>query len=206
MTVEREDSKEDLDEKVVLELWKKTVEVQQHFNDLELRIRNFALIVVGALLALGGYAVRETVTLSVLGFNLSAAGLIIWSSLIPLAAFYFMDRWWYHRLLKGAVAAGIPLEKKLKEMGYPAQLGEEISTASPIEWRIWGRKAENDETPFWLLPKRKMHSESKMDFFYLALGLAIFLVGWSLINATKIEANPNEHAPSVAEQHEPSPT
>ncbi|MEQ9565791.1 MAG: hypothetical protein RLN85_08275 [Pseudomonadales bacterium] len=206
MTLEQDDDKGGLDENIVLELWKKTVEVQQHFNDLELRIRNFALIVVGALLALGGYAVRETVTRSVLGFSLSAAGLIIWSSLIPLAAFYFMDRWWYHRLLKGAVAAGVPLEKELKEMGYPVALGREISAASPFVWRLWGRKDENDETPFWKLPRRKMHSESKMDFFYLSLGLAIFLVGWSLIDVNEIKESSLESAPIVAEQQMPSST
>jgi hypothetical protein len=31
-----------------IEIWKKIVDVQQHFNDLELRVRNFALIVTGA--------------------------------------------------------------------------------------------------------------------------------------------------------------
>ena len=200
MTFDNKEPRGELDEKIVLEMWKKTVEVQQHFNDLELRIRNFALIVVGALLALGGYAVRETVTLSVLGLNLSAAGLIIWSALIPLAAFYFMDRWWYHRLLKGAVAAGIPLEAALKEKGYPIALGEEISKASPFEWRIWGRKGQEDDCPFWKFPKRNMHSESKMDFFYFALGLAIFLVGLSLINVAEIEIGTLIPAPEATEQ------
>jgi hypothetical protein len=35
-------------DEVQVEIWKKTVDVQQHFNDLELRIRNFALAVLGA--------------------------------------------------------------------------------------------------------------------------------------------------------------
>lgn len=42
-----------------IEIWKKIVEVQQHFDDLELRIRNFALIVTGAFLGLGGYAIKD---------------------------------------------------------------------------------------------------------------------------------------------------
>jgi hypothetical protein len=29
--------------KLAVEAWKKTVDVQQHFNDLELRVRNFAI-------------------------------------------------------------------------------------------------------------------------------------------------------------------
>ena len=191
MTREQNNGTDTLDEKVILELWKKTIDVQQHFNDLELRIRNFALVVVGSLLALGGYAVREAITLSIFGFIISAAGLIIWSSLIPLAAFYFMDRWWYHRLLKGAVAAGIPLENKLQELGYPAALGKEISAASPFVWRIYGRRIDNDHTPAWNLPKRKMHSEDKMDFFYFVLALAIFFIGFSLMDVNNV-TNYNE--------------
>lgn len=174
-------------EKNLIELWKKTVEVQQHFNDLELRIRNYALIVVGALLALGGYALRETLTVAVLGWSGSVAGLIVWSALIPLLAFYFMDRWWYHRLLKAAVLAGATLEEELAKRGYPVKLGAEISKASPFVWRIWGRKINGDTTPFWQLPKRAVHSDSKMDIFYISLGVALLVVGWWLTNQAILE-------------------
>lgn len=173
--------KSELNDGHLIEIWKKTVEVQQHFNDIELRIRNYVLIVVGALLALGGYAVKENVSIYFFGWTWSAAGLIVWSALVPLLAFYFMDRWWYHRLLKGSVEAGIPLEKELVSRGYPVMLGAEISKASPFVWRLWGKKVEGDESPFWKFPKRRMHSKGKMDFFYLGLAVAILVVGVFLI-------------------------
>ena len=41
-----------------LEVWKTTVDVQKHFNELELKIRNFAITVVGAFLA--AFAITTT--------------------------------------------------------------------------------------------------------------------------------------------------
>src|SRR4051795_1622721 len=88
-----------------IEIWKKIVDVQQHFNDLELRIRNFALIVTGAFLGLGGYAIKDGGIINAFGWEVSIAGLVVVSAIFPLLAFYFMDRLWYHRLLDGSVQA-----------------------------------------------------------------------------------------------------
>lgn len=167
--------------KAWIEIWKKIVDVQQHFNDIELRIRNYALIVVGALLALGGYALKESVAIQLLGAELSAASVIVFAAVIPLLSFYFMDRFWYHRLLDGSVNAGIEVEKKLQALGYDIKLGQEISKASPFVWRLWGEKIDVDAC--WCkLPSRKMRSKHKMDFFYLALTAALLAVSFALIN------------------------
>ena len=142
-----------------VEIWKKIVDVQQHFNDLELRIRNFALIVTGAFLGLGGYAIKDGGFESVSGHHVSSAALIVGASLLPLIAFYLMDRLWYHRLLDGAVKAGTDAEAKLTSLGLTVDLGSRISKASPF-----------------VLPliRREVHSRHKMDGFYGLLGLAIF--------------------------------
>jgi len=42
-----------------IDIWKKTVDVQQHFNDLEMRIRNFAITIVGALIAAMGFTYQQ---------------------------------------------------------------------------------------------------------------------------------------------------
>ena len=144
-----------------IEIWKKIVDVQQHFNDLELRIRNFALIVTGAFLGLGGYAIKDAGTINAFGFEVSVAALVILSAIIPLFAFYFMDRLWYHRLLDGAVFAGKEAESALKELGYRVDLGSRISEHSPFT--LWPTKIE-------------IHSKSKMDLFYLTLVAALLIV------------------------------
>jgi hypothetical protein len=145
-----------------IEIWKKIVDVQQHFNDLELRIRNFALIVTGAFLGLGGYAIKDGGIINVFGWEVSMAGLIVVSAIFPLLAFYFMDRLWYHRLLDGSVQAGIEAETALKALGYKVELGSKISTKSPFK--------------LWLIGI-PIHSKTKMDIFYLMLVVTLLIVG-----------------------------
>lgn len=145
-----------------IEIWKKIVDVQQHFNDLELRIRNFALVVTGAFLGLGGYAIKDGGTIKLLGTTISVAGLVVVSAIFPLLAFYFMDRLWYHRLLDGSVQAGIEAEAALNAFGYKVALGTQISAKSPFK--------------LWVLGK-SIHSKTKMDIFYLMLMVTLMIVG-----------------------------
>ena len=130
-----------------IEIWKKIVDVQQHFNDFELRVRNFALIVTGAFLGLGGYAIKDAGMINAFGVAVSVAGLVVFSAIVPLFAFYFMDRLWYHRLLDGSVSAGIEAESALKELGYKVDLGSKISEVSPFT--LWLTKKRSTQKPKW---------------------------------------------------------
>jgi hypothetical protein len=145
-----------------IEIWKKIVDVQQHFNDLELRIRNFALIVTGAFLGLGGYAIKDAGIVTPFGLEVSIAGLVVVSAIFPLAAFYFMDRLWYHRLLDGSVYAGIEAETALKDLGYKVDLGSKIKEHSPFK--------------LWLTKKKMIRSATKMDLFYAILAGSLLVV------------------------------
>lgn len=145
-----------------IEIWKKIVDVQQHFNDLELRIRNFALIVTGAFLGLGGYAIKDAGVVKLFGLEVSIAGLVVVSAIFPLAAFYFMDRLWYHRLLDGSVYAGIEAETALKDLGYKVDLGSKIKEHSPFK--------------LWLTKKKMIRSAIKMDLFYAILAGSLLLI------------------------------
>lgn len=151
-----------------VEIWKKIVDVQQHFNDLELRIRNFAIIVTGAFLGLGGNAIKDGGYANLFGHEISIAALIIFVSLFPLLAFYLMDRHWYHRLLKGAVNAGIEAEKQLESLSIKVKLGTNIMSASPLKLPILG----------W-----KISSCQKMDLAYGLIALAISVLGSILVFA-----------------------
>jgi len=162
-----------------IEIWKKIVDVQQHFNDLELRIRNFALIVTGAFLGLGGYAIKDAGVVKVFGLEVSIAGLVVVSAIFPLAAFYFMDRLWYHRLLDGSVYAGIEAETALKDLGYKVDLGSKIKEHSPFN--LW-------------LTKKMIRSATKMDLFYAILAGSLLLVagflGFGIRPQTVVDKTP----------------
>lgn len=166
------------DEKVTVEIWKKIIDVQQHFNDLELRIRNFALVVTGAFLAFGGSAIKEATFVMLFGvFPVSVAALIVFAAVVPLSAFYFMDKYWYHRLLDGAVKAGAAVETELMALGYAVELGANISKASPIENHLYGKRLAGSLGWF---PRRMMHSRHKMDVFYGMLFVSLIIIGLSI--------------------------
>lgn len=167
-----------------VEIWKKIVDVQQHFNDLELRIRNFALIVTGAFLGLGANAIKDGSVATIDGHQVPSAALIVVAALVPLLAFYLMDRLWYHRLLEGSVKAGAEAEKKLTNLGLTVDLGSQISNASPFTLPLF---------------KTKVHSRHKMDGFYLLLVLAIAGLALTLALAVK-PAQTVQNVPSTIGQ------
>ena len=97
--------------------------------------------------------------------TVSVSGLVVFSAIVPLFAFYFMDRLWYHRLLEGSVKAGIDAESALKELGYKVGSGLKNLRDSPFT--------------FWLT-KIRIHSKTKMDMFYLMLVAALLIVALCL--------------------------
>jgi hypothetical protein len=145
--------------KLLVEIWKKTVDVQQHFNDLELRIRNFAVTVLAAVFGAAGIGIREKLFISVHGFTTPLAVWFLTAGLLAWFAFYFMDRWWYHKLLYGAVNHGTKLESHLQAVlqGFPT-LGQDIGESSPINVGGW-----------------RIRSPSKIDLFYGSTGLLLVI-------------------------------
>lgn len=131
---------------IKLEAWKQTIQVQQHFNDIELRIRNYAITLLPALFGVAAYAFKE-------GVAYQLVLCVLFAGLVVCFAFYFMDRHWYHRLLVGAVKHGILIEN-----------------ASPPEMGL--TKAISAESPFKLFGK-EFHADHKIVVFYVLLILPI---------------------------------
>jgi hypothetical protein len=146
--------------KLTVEIWKKVVDVQQHFNDLELRIRNYMVTLLVAVLAAGGFAMKDHLTVLIpwIGLRTSLACVILAAGLVGTLAFWFADALWYHKLLVGAVKHGIYIEtyvaKELPELGLAGAIGN----ASPV--RI-----------LWLT----IHSKHKIHVFYLLIAGFILL-------------------------------
>ena len=98
--------------------WEKTIDVQQHFNELEMTIRNFAITlfagVVGAifLCVKDGLEIQlEILTLSV---TIPVATLVGFVGAGAWLMFYVMDQHWYHVFLK---AAGVSCQEHRGALG-----------------------------------------------------------------------------------------
>jgi hypothetical protein len=138
-----------------VEVWKTIVQVQQHFNDIEMRIRALAITVLTAGIGLAAVAIKDGTTLSVIGVavHLGAALLII--TLLAWILFYFVDQVWYHRLLLGAVLHGERLERDFYAEIPGIGLTQAISAASPYQATFFGRKVGSP-----------IHSSAKLRGFY----------------------------------------
>jgi hypothetical protein len=165
-----------------LEAWKVTVEVQQHFNDLEMRVRNYALTLLLAVVAGAGLALREHEQVDLFSWSMPLSSLVLLAGLLAWLAFYLMDELWYHRLLVGAVKNGLEIEESLTPYVLGIGLTRAIGEASPLT-----------------VGKYQMHSKHKIRLFYGIIA-AILLAGAVVVLAGAPEPTQTQPSPSSATQ------
>lgn len=117
--------------KQVIEIWKTIVEVQQHFNDISMRIRGMFVTILLALFASIGFLLDRKLSLDCGSFHVQYSTLIPLFGVFGTLLFYFIDRYWYHRLLKGSVNHAIAIEKKYKDDMPELSLSDAIGAVSP---------------------------------------------------------------------------
>lgn len=152
-----------------LEIWKTIVGVQMHFNDLELRIRNFAILALGAMLSVTGIALGSGRNVDMEGLEVPYAALLLIVGVVVWMAFWFMDRHWYHRLLLGSVRHGLVVEKSLKNILPEAQLTESIKRESPNNFL-----------------GREIRSHHRLNLFYWVVAGILIIAATALINSAYI--------------------
>ncbi|HBU63715.1 MAG: hypothetical protein CMH91_08295 [Oceanicaulis sp.] len=153
----------------IIEVWKKVVEVQMHFNDMGMRARNFVVLLLGAYLAAIGIALDESVTASFFGIE---AHLGFWLSplaILIIACFAIIDFFWFSRLLSGAVRHGEYIEKRV-EASFP-----ELSLARKI-------RETNEDGKFFFFWKPT--SKKKLATFYMVLIFAVLISAIMFWNIT----------------------
>jgi phosphoglycolate phosphatase-like HAD superfamily hydrolase len=147
----------------LIEVWKKTVDVQQHFNDLELRIRNYAITLIVATLGAASLIENQRIRVIFLGHVTPLATILVMGGLAAWFAFYFMDRYWYHKLLFGSVEHGRYIETRLRRIMPELKLASTIAEASPLKipWT-----------------NMELHSWHKLDVFYGLMGIFLIVLAW----------------------------
>lgn len=171
-----------------IEVWKKTVDVQQHFNDLGMRIRNFAITIVGVLIAAVGFTYQHGLETSLFGFRYGTGLFLVAAAGFAWLAFFLMDRYWYHVLLKGSVTHAGKIETELNEKVPGIGLGKTISEVSGTV-RVLGFT---------------MRSERRLNTFYILGFLMLAVVFVALMFATPNKQNaaspPTASIPPATEQ------
>jgi uncharacterized protein YegJ (DUF2314 family) len=163
--------------KEIIEIWKIVVEVQQHFNDIGMRIRSMFVTILLALFASIGFLLDKK-----LGLNFGVVE-VRFSTIIPIFGiigtllFYFIDRYWYHRLLVGSVKHAIEIEKKYKDIMPELSLSEAIGAESPYKpGRFVSMLAKLIVRHQKFHQTGQLHSDGKLEFFYKSVILMLVLI------------------------------
>jgi len=94
-----------------LDIWKEYESIAMHFNDLLIQLRMKALGGIAIIIALITYAGKSDITLmqqlEIYGFS-SAVLAIVW------LAIFFIDYFYYNKLLLGAITSTVDLEATLE--------------------------------------------------------------------------------------------
>lgn len=169
-----------------IDMWKQCIAMQMHFNDIEWRIRGLALTVVTFALGAAGVAAKDGTQVGwvSLGTLVILIGLLLWY------VFYFVDRHWYHPLLKAAVKHGTQIEGKIKET-----LPEAGVTAAITE----GSRYEPGRFVRILSRQSIMHSDHKLVWFYRvgALALVLAAIAFQVGAALGVDVEPADSKPDV---------
>lgn len=158
-------SNEILDAK--LKVWDRTIEVQQHFNDIEITIRNYALTLFTAIIAGIGYLLEKRIDIVFHHYIIPSSSIAALIGVLIMCSFYYMDKYWYHKLLKGAVVHAVHMEGAIKADIPEIILTSTIGDYSPMKIFHWTFK-----------------SEKKYYFFYYPLIIVFvllyfFLLAWA---------------------------
>jgi hypothetical protein len=118
----------------IIEIWKTIVGVQMHFNDIGMRIRSMFVTILLALFASIGFLLDRGLVLEIGRIDVQFATLIPLFGIFGALLFYFIDRYWYHRLLVGAVKHSLQnIEIKYKAELPELALSEAIGAESPYK-------------------------------------------------------------------------
>ena len=145
--------------KLKVDVWKTIIDVQKHFNDLEMKVRNFGILILSAFIGAIGVSFNSGSSLIFFGGSYSIAGILAFGAAIVWMLFYFVDVYWYHPLLLGAVNKGIAIEEEIGVDIVNIDLTKTIGSSSPRNILIW----------------KNIRSTTKAKIFYFGV-LSVLLV------------------------------
>lgn len=146
----------------LIDIWKKTVDVQMHFNQLSLQVRNFLITLFSSILAAFFLFVKDGKSADLIGF--------IFTAFLVLVAMFIMDYLWYHRFLISAVRHAGKIENELKALMPNIDLGETIRQQSAVSLDIYGWPGKFIK---WLTGYSAIGSRGRLRIYYLLLLLSL---------------------------------
>jgi hypothetical protein len=176
--------------KLGVEVWKKTVDVQEHFNDIALRLRSMAITVLVGALGASFYVAKDA------GYWVSL-GIVVMGGFAWLA-FFVMDRYWYHLFLRAAGIHAGKIEARFKSILPEMALSTAISN-------------ESKAVKIAFFPGTYSSSQRLAFFYFLGLivlmiAAAIFVVALLIGSPTRKQATPANQGLTPPPTYNTTPT
>ncbi|QEE50706.1 HAD family hydrolase [Flavobacterium alkalisoli] len=156
----------------VINAWSDIVKVQQHFNDIALRIRNLTLTAFTFIVATLGYIIKENIFIKLFSLNLNALTIISPIGILIIWCFYFMDKFWYHKYLIGASIQASTIENKWYTVFPELGLSNSISRQSNYKFYLFPFLKNSSFKTFLSI---NLNSSRRFYSFYFPL-IFVFLI------------------------------
>lgn len=167
----------DEDKKNKIEIWKNIVNVQMHFNEIEMKIKQLALTLFTFIIGGIGYSIKEPQMTVMVGSLVIPLGAIVGSlGTMVIYGLYLMDKHWYHRLLHGAIDPALLAEASLGPFYPEIGLSTSIKKTSPS--KLFGKE---------------FHSDGKLRIFYIVLCAPLLISSIILFLNIKINDIKNQY-------------
>lgn len=185
----------------LVEYWKQTTLVQQHFNDISMKVRNFAIVIFSGFLTGVALSIHKGIFVDFFGLKLSAGIIFSVAGAFVTQLIHFMDTYWYHVFLKGAVGTSMKVEKEINEILGISQLADGITSQSqnvsilslfglihlPIGTQS-SSTTDKNKYRFFLFKEIKVDSTLRHKIFYRWLVVIILSTGFASLFITIPEA------------------
>ena len=132
--------------RVILEEWKTVVQTQMHFNEMLMRMRTTSVSIVLAVFGAAAYSLQfDKLYLTISGYTFHASVLIMAFGLGILMAVFFLDYFYYYKMLLGAVKRGYEIDKTYKDrlvddckiFGMTTMIRDEIGKPRKSKYLVW---------------------------------------------------------------------
>ena len=120
---------DDKEKEMLVEIWKRTIETQMHFNEMSVKSRQLGLTFATAALGLATILLSREEEFAIdLGWgawtvSIHLAAVITLGAAVALSAVRNLDLYVYHKMLRGAVAFGEDLENRYLKTIFPMSKG-----------------------------------------------------------------------------------
>lgn len=160
----------------IVDVWKTIVGVQMHFNEISMRVRGLFITLLLGLYASIGFVLDNDLAVRFVAIKISYATILPLIGICGALLFYLIDRYWYHRLLRGSVLHAIDIETKYRDVLPELSLSEYIGKESYfVPKGIYKRLASIVVRHDKFVEKGELHSDGKLEIFYKSVMWVLFI-------------------------------